>query len=48
MKLMFGEMGVRLTLDSQKVLPKNLQEAGYQFTHDYLESALSDSLGKWR
>ena len=48
MKIMFGEMGVRLTLDSQRVLPKNLQESGYEFVHNDLESALRDSLGKWR
>ena len=48
MKFMFGEMGARLTLDSQRVLPKNLQESGYEFIHTDLQSALSDSLGKWR
>jgi hypothetical protein len=48
MKIMFGEMGARLTLDSQRVLPKNLQESGYEFIHTDLQSALSDSLGKWR
>ena len=48
MKIMFGEMGVRLTLDSQRVLPKNLQESGYEFIHNDLQSALRDSLGKWR
>ena len=48
MRIMFGEMGVKLTLDSQRVLPKKLQESGYEFTHDDLEPALRDSLGKWR
>jgi uncharacterized protein (TIGR01777 family) len=48
MKIMFGEMGARLTLDSQRVLPKNLQESGYEFVHNDLQSALRDSLGKWR
>jgi NAD dependent epimerase/dehydratase family enzyme len=48
MKIMFGEMGARLTLDSLRVLPKNLQESGYEFIHTDLQSALSDSLGKWR
>ena len=48
MMIMFGEMGVRLTLDSQRVLPKNLQESGYEFVHNDLQSALRDSLGKWR
>ena len=48
MKIMFGEMGARLTLDSLRVLPKNLQESGYEFIHTDLQSALNDSLGKWR
>jgi NAD dependent epimerase/dehydratase family enzyme len=48
MKIMFGEMGVKLTLDSQRVIPKRLQETGYEFTHENLEPALEDSLGKWR
>ena len=48
MKIMFGEMGVKLTLDSQRVIPKRLQEIGYEFTHENLEPALQDSLGKWR
>ena len=48
MKIMFGEMGARLTLDSLRVLPKNLQDSGYEFIHTDLQSALSDSLGKWR
>jgi uncharacterized protein (TIGR01777 family) len=48
MKLLFGEMGVKLTLDSQRVIPKNLQNSDYEFTHEYLEDALADSLGKWR
>ena len=48
MKLLFGEMRVKLTLDSQRVMPKNLQNSGYEFTHENLEDALADSLGKWR
>tara|TARA_B100001113_G_scaffold168688_1_gene138020 strand:+ start:4019 stop:5434 length:1416 start_codon:yes stop_codon:yes gene_type:complete len=48
MKIMFGEMGVKLTLDSQRVMPKRLQESGYEFVHEELEPALRDSLGKWR
>lgn len=48
MKLLFGEMGVKLTLDSQRVIPKNLQNSDYEFTHENLEDALADSLGKWR
>jgi NAD dependent epimerase/dehydratase family enzyme len=41
-------MGVKLTLDSQRVIPKNLQNSDYEFTHENLEDALADSLGKWR
>ena len=48
MSLLFGEMGVKLTLDSQRVLPKNLEDSDYEFTHENLENALIDSLGKWR
>ncbi len=48
MRIMFGEMGVKLTLDSQRVMPKRLQESGYEFVHEELEPALRDSLGKWR
>ena len=48
MRIMFGEMGVKLTLDSQRVMPKRLQESGYEFVHEELETALRDSLGKWR
>jgi len=45
---MFGEMGERLTLDSQRVLPDRLVEEGYKFVHENLEDGLRDSLGMWR
>ncbi|MDC0184137.1 TIGR01777 family oxidoreductase [Candidatus Poseidoniales archaeon] len=47
-KIIFGEMGENLTLDSQRVLPTRLQKEGYDFVHEDLESALRDSLGMWR
>lgn len=46
-KIMFGEMGVKLTLESQKVLPNRLLEEGYEFLHPDLEAALQDTLGLW-
>ena len=47
-KILFGEMGERLTLDSQRVLPERLVDEGYKFVHENLEDGLRDSLGKWR
>ena len=46
-KILFGEMGEKLTLDSQRVIPSRLEEEGYEFLHNDLESALRDSLGMW-
>ena len=46
-KILFGEMGVKLTLESQKVLPSRLLEEGYEFLHPELEPALEDTLGLW-
>lgn len=39
-KLMLGEMGETLLLDSAKVLPTKLQAAGYRFMHPDLQGAL--------
>ena len=39
-KLLFGEMGERLLLEGQKVLPEKLQEAGFTFKFPNLEEAL--------
>ena len=47
-KILFGEMGEKLTLDSQRVLPDRLVEEGYKFVHENLEDGLRDSLGMWR
>ena len=45
--ILFGKMGVALTTESTKVLPKKLLDAGYRFEHDDLEPALRDCLGIW-
>ncbi len=47
-KVLFGEMGVKLTLESQKVIPTRLVQEGYEFLHPNLEVALTDTLGAWR
>ena len=47
-RILFGEMGVTLTLESQKVLPTRLIEEGYEFLHPNLEVALTDTLGRWK
>ena len=39
-KLLFGEMGEYLLLQGQRVLPKRIAEAGYQFQHPQLDDAL--------
>jgi len=46
-RLLFGEMGGSLALESQRVLPERLQREGYQFVHEDLEAALRDSMGIW-
>ncbi|HEY8561893.1 MAG TPA: TIGR01777 family oxidoreductase [Pyrinomonadaceae bacterium] len=43
-KLLFGEMGERLLLEGQKVLPKKLQDAGFEFKFPDLEVALKHAL----
>ncbi len=47
-KILFGEMGEKLTLESQRVLPTKLTAEGYQFVHEDLESGLRDTLGLWK
>ena len=46
-KILFGEMGVKLTLESQKVFPNRLLKEGYEFLHPELDTALQDTLGLW-
>lgn len=42
--LVFGEMGDALLLDSTKVIPKRLTDAGYQFKHTDLKQALEHAV----
>jgi uncharacterized protein (TIGR01777 family) len=42
--LMFGEMGDALLIDSTRVEPKRLQEAGYKFKFKDLKSALENAV----
>jgi uncharacterized protein (TIGR01777 family) len=43
-KLIFGEMGETLLLQGARVLPKRLQEAGYQFKYTDLDEAMKGVL----
>ena len=43
-RLLFGQMGSDLLLASANVMPGRLQEAGFQFEHPDLETALKDLL----
>lgn len=45
-KLVFGEMGERLLLEGQRVLPKVALEGGYRFQFPRLEDALHFELGE--
>ncbi len=42
--LVFGEMGDALLLDSTRVVPKRLLQAGYEFSYSELEPALENAL----
>ncbi len=43
-KLLFGEMGERLLLEGCRVLPKRLQDAGFEFQFANLEEALKHAI----
>jgi uncharacterized protein (TIGR01777 family) len=43
-KLMFGQMGEETVLASQRVMPRALEQAGFQFEHPTLEDALRHEL----
>jgi hypothetical protein len=43
-KIAFGEMGETLLLSGQRVVPKKLQESGYQFLHPEIGEALRSML----
>jgi uncharacterized protein (TIGR01777 family) len=45
-KAVFGEMGERLLLEGQRVLPRRLRESGFRFAHPDLETALRSELGR--
>lgn len=45
-KLVFGEMGEAILLDSTRAVPKRTQELGYRFRFDDLEEALRHELGR--
>jgi len=44
LKLIFGEMAQDLLLDGQRVLPRRLESAGYQFQHTGVDDALADAV----
>ena len=43
-RTVFGEMADALLLSSTRVAPTRLQQAGYEFVHEELESALQAAL----
>jgi uncharacterized protein len=43
-KLLFGEKGEKLLLEGQRVLPKRLQDAGFEFKFENLEDAMKNAL----
>ena len=45
LRMILGEMAEELLLSSTRVIPRRLNEAGYTFLHDHLESALRRLLG---
>lgn len=45
LKLIFGEMAEEMLLTSQRVIPENLMEHGYQFRYPTIESSLNNILG---
>ena len=46
-KLLFGEMGKRLLLEGQKVIPERLQKEGFEFFYPELTSALRFEMGRF-
>lgn len=42
--MIFGEMGDALLLDSTRVIPKRLQEAGYEFKYTDLKTAIENAV----
>lgn len=44
-KILYGEMGEKLTLESQRVLPEKLMQSGFDFHHGDVRAALKATLG---
>ena len=42
--MIFGEMGDALLLDSTKVLPKRLEDAGFEFEYPELKAAIEKAV----
>ncbi len=47
MKILFGELANPLLFEGQKVIPEKILDSGFTFTHESLENALRDCLGRW-
>lgn len=45
-RALYGEMGETLATVSQRVVPERLQQAGFSFTHESIESALRAALDR--
>jgi uncharacterized protein len=45
-RMLLGEMGEALLLDSARVVPRRLERAGFRFRHPGLEGALRDALAR--
>tara|TARA_R110002110_G_scaffold119309_2_gene293733 strand:- start:17602 stop:18483 length:882 start_codon:yes stop_codon:yes gene_type:complete len=43
-RILFGEMGQKLLLNGQRVIPQKLQDEGFNFKYPVIESALKDIL----
>lgn len=43
-KLLFGQMGDELLLQGKRVIPRKLQDSGFNFQYPFLQSALADVL----
>jgi len=48
LRLVLGELADELLLNSQRALPRELLESGFEFKHADLRDALSHMLGKNR